>query len=121
MEGVYLDDAILRDTKVQNVQGLTREQIEDLEARGAIIDATTRANAPQAVVLPPMQSTNIQAPSVPSTQTSSPSSDKNVSSASVAQHDVVQISTVTPTQVVVLPANTDSGNAAAQQNLDPSG
>ncbi len=68
MEGVYLNDAILRDTKMHNVRGLTKEQVEDFEARGAIVDAAARANASQPPVSPPSQSTNAQAPSAPPAQ-----------------------------------------------------
>ncbi len=67
-----LEEALsLKDTNIQGVKGLTKEQLEACKAKGAIIDEAPTTSSPQSPVSPPpsSQSNDAQAPSVRSTPT----------------------------------------------------
>ncbi len=85
MRGVYLNDAILRDTKMHNVRGVTKEQIDDFEAREAIVDKTTRTNASQPTAAPAAQSTDAQIPTTTPAQVNTPPPSTDGSSSTSAQ------------------------------------
>ena len=75
--------ATLLGTDLRRVKGLSKEQLADCKAEGAIIDEDPTTSASQPTVAPssPLQSNNAQAPSALSAQVSTPPPDTDGSSA----------------------------------------
>jgi hypothetical protein len=72
-----LAGAILKDTNLYRVKGLTDEQLEACKAKGAIIDEDAMTSASHSAVAPPLpsQSNDAQTPSAPSSQANPPTPD----------------------------------------------
>jgi hypothetical protein len=73
----------LKDTNLRGVVGLTKEQKDACKAKGALIDEAPTTSPSRSPVSPPppSQTNELQAPSVPPTQTSTPTSHADGSSA----------------------------------------
>jgi uncharacterized protein YjbI with pentapeptide repeats len=78
-----LSGADLKDTDLHRVRGLTKEQLEDCKAKGAIIDEDPATSSSQPTVAPPpsMPGNDIQAPPAPVAQGSILTPDTGESSA----------------------------------------
>ncbi len=79
--------ANLMGTDLRRVKGLTKEQLEECKAKGAIIDDDTTISPPRSPVAPspPSQSNDAQAPSAPPAQVNTPPPDTGGSGATSSQ------------------------------------
>ncbi len=79
-----LEDVNMKDTNLRSVKGLTREQLINCKAKGAIIDEDTTIESSQPAAAP-ARSNDVQAPSIISIQASTPPANTDDSTSTPAQ------------------------------------